>query len=61
MSEYETEWAAEVPISLPTPSGLPRKIIRADSPPDEPPGVRLLFKGFTVLVKLGHENGEIFM
>jgi hypothetical protein len=40
-----------IPISLPTPSGLPWKAIRADSPPDDPPEVRFRFRGFTVLLE----------
>jgi hypothetical protein len=36
------------PISVPTPSTLPPKLIRADSPPEDPPEVRFLCFGFTV-------------
>lgn len=37
------------PISVPTPRGLPYEAMRADSPPEEPPGVRLRLRGFVVL------------
>jgi hypothetical protein len=37
------------PMSVPTPRGLPQAAIRADSPPDEPPEVRLRLRGLTVL------------
>ena len=37
------------PMSVPTPSGLPRNEIKADSPPDDPPGARFLFCGLKVL------------
>jgi hypothetical protein len=42
------EWEKS-PMSVPTPRGLPPKAINADSPPEEPPGVRLRFSGFVVL------------
>jgi hypothetical protein len=34
------------PMSVPTPSGDPRRAIREPSPPLEPPGPRALFQGF---------------
>jgi hypothetical protein len=37
------------PISVPTPSGLPPKAIRADSPPDDPPEVNFRLRGLSVL------------
>ncbi len=37
------------PMSVPTPSGLPRRAISADSPPDEPPDVKFRFNGLVVL------------
>jgi hypothetical protein len=37
------------PMSVPTPRGLPHAAIRADSPPEEPPEVRLRLRGLTVL------------
>jgi hypothetical protein len=36
------------PISVPTPSTLPPKLIKALSPPDEPPLVSFLLRGDTV-------------
>lgn len=39
-------------MSVPTPSGLPWNAIRADSPPDEPPGESARFNGFVVLQKI---------
>lgn len=36
------------PISVPTPRGLPRIMIKADSPPDEPPEVRARLSGLSV-------------
>lgn len=42
------------PISVPTPRGLPRNEIKADSPPDDPPGVSFRFFGFNVLDMLAH-------
>ena len=41
----------EPPISVPTPNGLPPKAMSADSPPDDPPDVRDLLRGLTVLPK----------
>ena len=35
-------------MSLPTPSGEPRKATNAPSPPEEPPAVRLVLCGFSV-------------
>lgn len=40
---------SEPPISVPTPRGLPYAAISADSPPEEPPGVKLRLRGLTVL------------
>lgn len=39
------------PMSVPTPSGLPRRAMSAPSPPEEPPGVMYLFHGFVVRPK----------
>jgi len=36
------------PISVPNPRGEPLRLIRAPSPPDEPPLERLRFVGFQV-------------
>lgn len=38
----------DVPISVPKPAQLPRSPIKAPSPPDEPPELRLRFLGFQV-------------
>lgn len=37
------------PMSVPTPRGLPRIAMRADSPPEEPPDVVDRLEGLTVL------------
>jgi hypothetical protein len=37
------------PISVPTPSTLPPKLIKALSPPEEPPLVSFLLRGLIVL------------
>lgn len=38
-------------MSVPIPKGDPPNAMRADSPPEEPPDVNFLFRGFKVLPK----------
>jgi hypothetical protein len=49
------------PISVPTPRGLPLNVMRADSPPEEPPDVSFLFNGFTVRPKTLFTDSAIIM
>lgn len=37
---------SDIPMSVPKPAQLPRRPIKAPSPPDEPPELRLRFLGF---------------
>ena len=40
-----------LPISVPTPRGLPRNAIKADSPPEDPPEEVRRLRGFVVRPK----------
>jgi len=40
---------SEPPMSVPTPRGLPHAVMRADSPPEDPPEVRFRLRGLVVL------------
>jgi hypothetical protein len=50
-----------IPISDPTPRGLPPNAISADSPPELPPLVVFLFIGFTVRPKVLFTDSAIIM
>lgn len=49
---YLVNSGLDLPMSDPTPIRLPPKASSADSPPDDPPGVRLRLRGFTVRPKM---------
>lgn len=48
-------------MSVPTPNRLPPNAIKADSPPDEPPEVRLRLRGLTVRPKMLLTDSAIIM